>query len=643
MLCLILPASARTLDLRPGQPIGNVLEQLVPIPGAAIDLSTPEGRADAAARLDGAPASSPPRFVPAGMWMAVRLVNRGETSGEWVLDTEMPSWIAAEVFLVNTAGARVVLRDRAGGVGLSERTVHSRILASPPFSLRAGETIEIWIRFDAGAITKNAVRLATPASLLSSRTAHAHAYGFYAGAGLLVITFLAVFSFVLRFRPALYFALFFLALVMTNLVIEGYVFALIHPESPGLLTATGMIGRALTALLYLQFIRSFLSSRARYPTYDTVLRWFMAAIVAGLVWVVLDPSIAALAATALAMLVFIGLVARGLYVGVRDSVPGARFFAAGSLVFLCASLFVLIGGLLPVPLGIRQSNDITTMLNLIDGIIFAMAVVAQAFGLRRERDAALAAELVTARERLTLSQALLAAERDRDQARRLAEGRRERLAATSHDLRQPLTSLKLALEEAEATSPAVREKLRGGLDYLDTILSETLADSRPGDGEEAGKPDEPEAVPVQVVFDNLARMFVDEARAKGLRLDFVPTGAVVAANPVALIRCLSNLVANAIRYTGSGRVLVGARRVAGAIAVEVRDTGPGLDAEALERVQRPYERAAGDSDGRGEGLGLAIVGDLSARQGWRLVARSRPGRGSVFAIGGLPRAAGDGK
>lgn len=630
-------ALGQSLDLRPGIAVDNLMERLVPIPASGLDLSTIEGRAEAAVRLDRALADPPSsrRFVPAGAWMATRLVNRGEGSGEWLIDTEMPGWVAADVFLVSASGARVVLRDRSGGLALSERTVAARILVSPPFTLAAGEAVQIWIRFDGGAITKNALRLATPASLAAARAARAHAYGFYAGAGLLVVMFLAVFSFVLRFRPALHFALFFLSLVTTNLVIEGYVFAWVHPETPGLTMATGMLGRALTALLYLKFIRSFLSTRDRYRSYDWILRWFMVAIGAGAAWVVWDPSFAALAATALAILVFIGLVAWGLHIGLRDRVPGARFFAAGSLVFLCASLFTVLGGLLPVPLGIRQANDIMTMLNLVDGIVFAMAVVAQAVGLRRERDTALASELKSSRERLRLSEALLAAERDRDRARRLAEGHRERLAATSHDLRQPLTSLKLALAEAESTSPAVREKLRSGLEYLDAILSTTLVDSRPAI--------EIEAVPVQVVFDNLARMFADEARAKGLHLDIVPTSAVVAANPVALIRCLSNLVANAIRYTHAGRVLVGARRRADSVAVEVRDTGPGLDAETLDRVLRPYQRETTDGSSPGEGLGLAIVGDLAARMGWRFEARSRPGRGSVFVIGGLPRAVEDSK
>jgi len=630
-------ARGRSLELRPAIAVDNLMDHLVTVPATGLDLSTVEGRVEATARLDRALAQKPPamRFVPAGTWMATALINRGTVAGEWIIDTEMPAWVAADVFLITALGAHVVLRDRAGGLRLSERTVATRILASPPFTLGPGESVQIWIRFDGGVIAKNALRLATPASLVASRTARAHAYGFYAGAGLLVVMFLAVFSFVLRFRPALYFALFFLSLVTTNLVIEGYVFATLHPEAPGLAMASGMLGRALTALLHLQFIRSFLATRERYGAYDRILRWFMAAIGAGAVWVVLDPSIAALAAVALAVLVFIGLVAWAMRIGLRDQVPGARFFAAGSLVFLFASLFMVLGGALPVPVSIRQSNDITTMLNLADGIVFAMAVVAQALGLRRERDTALAGELESSRERLKLSEALLAAERDRDQARRLAEGRRERLAATSHDLRQPLTSLKLALAEAEATSPAVREKLRSGLDYLDTILSDTLLDSRP--------PSEDESIPVQVVFDNLVRMFADEARAKGLRLAVVPTSSVVVANPVALIRCLSNLVANAIRYTRSGGILVGARRTADAITLEVWDTGPGLDADTLDRVLQPYQRAVPDGSSPGEGLGLAIVGDLAARMGGRLRARSRPGHGSVFAVGGLPRAAGDGK
>jgi signal transduction histidine kinase len=114
-----------------------------------------------------------------------------------------------------------------------------------------------------------------------------------------------------------------------------------------------------------------------------------------------------------------------------------------------------------------------------DALVFAAAIVQQTFGLRSRRNAAIAAELAASQEHLRLSQTLLTAHQDLDEDRRPAETHRTRLAHKSHDLRQALLSLQLALKEADAAAMALRERLSSGLDCLREVLSESLADGRP--------------------------------------------------------------------------------------------------------------------------------------------------------------------
>jgi signal transduction histidine kinase len=94
---------------------------------------------------------------------------------------------------------------------------------------------------------------------------------------------------------------------------------------------------------------------------------------------------------------------------------------------------------------------------------------------------------------------------------------------------------------------------------------------------------------------------------------------------------LRNLLSNALRYTPSGRVVLGVRRRGGGVELQVLDTGPGLAAAQVDTLLRPFEQGrTGAADGFG--LGLFIVRSLCEQAGWTLRIRSRVGRGSCFAV-----------
>jgi CheY-like chemotaxis protein len=101
-----------------------------------------------------------------------------------------------------------------------------------------------------------------------------------------------------------------------------------------------------------------------------------------------------------------------------------------------------------------------------------------------------------------------------------------------------------------------------------------------------------------------------------------------------LKRILDNLIANALRYTQGGRVLVGARRRGDSIRIEVYDTGPGIPAEALDDIFLEFHQLGNPERDRrkGLGLGLAIVKRLAELLGHRIEVRSTVGRGSRFAV-----------
>src|SRR3546814_7645802 len=121
--------------------------------------------------------------------------------------------------------------------------------------------------------------------------------------------------------------------------------------------------------------------------------------------------------------------------------------------------------------------------------------------------------------------------------------------------------------------------------------------------------------PLDGLFDEISRTFRMAAEKRGLRLQLRKTDAWVRCDRVMLARILNNLVCNAIRYTNSGGVLVGARRQSGGLRIDVWDTGPGIADEHRARVFEEFYQAncpPRSGERPGLGLGLAPVQRLGA-------------------------------
>lgn len=220
-------------------------------------------------------------------------------------------------------------------------------------------------------------------------------------------------------------------------------------------------------------------------------------------------------------------------------------------------------------------------------------------------------------------------------AERANASRARFVAAASHDLLQPLSAAKLFIGSiaAEALEPFAREavqKAQNALDSVEGILGALLDISKLESGRVAVSPG---PVRLDRILGPLREEFAAIAAAKGLRLTVMPCSAVVISDPAYLRRILQNLIGNAVRYTMTGRVLVGARRQGGMIRLEVHDTGPGIAEEDQDAIFREFHRLnAPASASEGMGLGLAIVERACAALGHPLGLQSEPGRGSCFML-----------
>jgi two-component system, sensor histidine kinase len=238
----------------------------------------------------------------------------------------------------------------------------------------------------------------------------------------------------------------------------------------------------------------------------------------------------------------------------------------------------------------------------------------------------------------------IAVRRQTEEALRVAKAEAEQanlgktrfLAAASHDLMQPLNAARLfvgALAE-EVTTERGRDVVGRIGAALGTVgeLIEALVDmSRLDTGAWTVDAVDFELGPMLA---RLAGEYEAQAKAAGLRLIAVPTRIIVHADRQLVERMLRNLIGNAVRYTASGRVLIGCRRRRDHVSVQVWDTGIGIPEDKLGTIFGEFQQVAEAPrhDATGLGLGLAIVDRIARLLSLRVEVRSRVGVGSCFAI-----------
>lgn len=210
--------------------------------------------------------------------------------------------------------------------------------------------------------------------------------------------------------------------------------------------------------------------------------------------------------------------------------------------------------------------------------------------------------------------------------RALIQTRAQALAGVSHDLRLPITRVRLRLEQLP-DSP-VREAIERDLAEMETLIDDTLAFLRAGDSSESAAPTRLDAL-VEGVADDIAALGADIEVGGSLAQPVV-------LRPTLTRRALANLMDNARRY-GGGRVRVTLSSADGEARIDIDDDGPGIPDAELERVFEPYVRleASRARHTGGSGLGLAISRAVIRAQGGE-VTLSRRAEGGLRARVALP-------
>jgi signal transduction histidine kinase len=235
-----------------------------------------------------------------------------------------------------------------------------------------------------------------------------------------------------------------------------------------------------------------------------------------------------------------------------------------------------------------------------------------------------------------LARQLEIAKAKKEEAERASEAKSRFLAAASHDLRQPLHALTLFATELAAGMTKMRDlqlasQIVTAAGAMGELLNALLDVSRL---DIAAVQPHRQPVALEPLLEMIADSHRQSAGAKGLRLRHRPTALWVDTDPQLLRRMIGNLVANAVRYTNQGGILVGARKHGERVRIEVWDTGVGIDAAHLPLLFHEFYQVANPErdSAKGLGLGLSIVARLGEILDHPVEVLSKAGRGSLFSV-----------
>ncbi|MGH1413833.1 MAG: MFS domain-containing histidine kinase [Pelagimonas sp.] len=565
-------------------------------------------------------------------WTAVEIINQspddGRAGDRFVVTMDAPLVSGVRIFLVRQGGLTENLTDYSIFAPFDPVDHIVTRLRTPDFVLKPGEQVTLLAHVQTGPFPSFGMDIHSPEHLAQASFRWGVLLtGFYAFA-LSCLVFFFGFQAAMRSAVGVWNAVLFAVFLAVLAFVDGLLFRTLYPQHPQYASAIGF------GLLFAMSGAGFLVAGAGIARLAPQL----ARRVSGL-------ALLSLAGFCLAIWVPGPIVAVSSYllIGLMlvANVVSARGFAQDTVAPPVGAIWVsglavlgamIVIGLMLSGLGGRWLDAPSAMRVVFAALLLATMTFlsANVVALRRRHLSAVEARVVALEAEAQRANELLESERNYAQARDLAAQRQRQLATASHDLRQPLMSLRMTFDSlAKEMQPEVKTRLNDAFDYLGALATGYVDDSVPeSEMETEPEQQESEPYPLSVPLGTVLQMFEGEAQAKGVSLRVVTCDALTTAPPLALMRIVTNLVSNAIKYTETGGVLVGVRH-GKRLRICVLDTGPGMSAEDIAQFRQAYSKGGSS---QGHGLGLAVCFDLARENNMDLEVTSVRGKGSCFSL-----------
>ena len=570
------------------------------------------------------------------IWLLLKIRNPSAQDGEWQLSFNVRFLNEIVTSLRDQTGVRVILDQRENST-FAERPKPERLLAVP-LEVAAGQTVEVLIGYRSSGTTALPLSIETPASF-DERYARENALNIACYSAVGILALLSVLQ-ALTFSQSsqLNFALYLGAALLYIAHMDGITFQYLWPDSPLWNSYASVPLRLAMSAAALWFTRSFVQPKKLSPALDRVmLGLIVVAPVLSAGWLIATETQLKTMAYLVASL-SAGICCGAAILAYARGRPAMRFFTLGWIgVFVGLSLTAIANNF-PSLVVLTTAVAVPKYTIMFNALTFYMALADRARVWRLERDAAMRGEVEALQSQQQVTDELHAAERERLEALLLAQTKTRQLAMASHDIRQPLASLRLTVERLAKERGAEGEVADGLIQSVEYLQRLTDVYSGLPTGEAASSTKQPsesediDSFAVATVLDNVELMFREEAAEKGLAFRSRTTRAEVRGDAMIAMRLVSNLVANAVKYTDRGKILLGCRRHNAGLRVIVADTGPGIEASELDRVMHFRERGSAAENVEGHGLGLGIANALALSGGYKLSCRSIPGKGTAFFV-----------
>jgi len=558
------------------------------------------------------------------LWLRVRLINDRSTFSDWRLHFRSNFLTEISVWQMDDSGATMLRERHFPDTRFDERIIsYPEIVA--PLVIPPGTETTVYVRYASGGSSKLSFSV-IPAELFAATAAtrDARNFAYYGMMAFLVVTAFLACALTRRAIFASY-ALYAGSALLFIMHSDGNAFRFLWPEAPQFNAYASVLLGSGIIIFGAVFARIFL----RTPTFHPVINLLLTGTI------VLTLSLVAATAfggtqTIKRLLVLLSFLSILLYavaglIAARHRFREVRFYVVAWVGALAASGIMTARHWFGLDISEELQFDMMRLVLVVDAAMMGLAVLDSVAQIRRTQQEALEQSLQEAQRNLDLTRRLSDLERNYALVTTLAKANQRRLADTAHDLRQPLSALRLNLRRLTDSPTRPREmrplvkEFEESIRYLENLVTSELS-LQGADAERALQQQTagPTRYGVDDVLVPVVQMLTPNAVAKGLRLRHVRSSAQTVLPQIALMRIASNLLDNAIKYTPEGSILIGLRHVGGGLRLEVHDTGPGIAPDAFDQARARAVRLVGPDEAEGSGLGLAIVDELVERHGLAL-------------------------
>ncbi len=547
-------------------------------------------------------------------WIKIELMNTSDFKKIWYLHIGYPSMPLMHAYWSKGGGIEVIsLLD-------SHSSYSDRLVDEPqlflPLSFIGGEEKTLYINYRILGDSPISLRLFTERGFkkyqFKESSINSAVFGFMVAIFFFVITFLVMSRDILY----LYFGCLVLAMSLAIGDLAGYNHKYLWPQSGVLAESLVEFIFVFIHLSYLFFIREVMQFKALNKTLYNVfsgLIYFSFAILFALSFIHMFDF----------FMVF-GFLLMPIYIycsvwGMKANLVSSKIIALSIyshilFLFLLFTLSILIENPFPSVYFMKY----VTIGYVLEVMFFSMTLAHRSYITNKRYQQSLL-------KRVEEAKVLIKIEQKNNLLLKEKQEQLLKFTGTVHDIFQPLSSVRMAVGViSDESGKDIKNYIDNTVGYAESLLKSFMLDSKNSFQNSSSH------LVLGEMFENVVLRHQSSANEKGIQLQFFNSIKVCDTHQENLIRVLDNLTSNAIRYTKSGGVLIGARHKSMGVEIQVVDTGIGMSLVETKKLLEPFEQS--EVGKQGYGIGLYVVKKLCEQSGFELSVSSELKKGTSFKV-----------